>query len=119
MVKVRKLTAKDVTFSIEIEAEDTPVRGNFMASGDDAADKADEDAVIAKIESGDTWAWCTVFVWAKWKGHRAQANLGCCSYEGEADFKAGGYYEDMCAEALDALNADLQALANELPIESV
>lgn len=116
-VKLRKLTPADVTFSIEIEAEDIPVRGNALASGDDAADKEAEDAIIAQIESGDNWAWCTVFVYASWNDHRAQTNLGCCSYADEADFKGeGGYYEQMCADALDALNADLQATADSLPI---
>lgn len=94
-----------VEFTLEIEEEDTPVRGNAMASGDDAADKALEDSIIDRLSVGDLWAWCCVRVTASITigGTRYSGDdyLGGCSYDGERDFKqSGGYYEDMKENAL-------------------
>lgn len=86
---------------IEIEPEETPVEGNAMASGDDEADRAYEQEILERFDAGDTWAWCTVIVHARLGDAIGTAALGCCSYADEDDFKApGGYYEDLCAEAL-------------------
>jgi hypothetical protein len=106
--RFKPLTAADVTFSLRIELEDVPVKGAF-ASGDDAADKRDEEIILERLRGGDTWAWCCVFVTATWRAYSASDNLGCCSYADEADFKQeGGYYEDMCDAALARLNANLE-----------
>ena len=113
-MKLRKLTPADVRFTITVEYEQTSVRGNALASGDDEADRECEDAIIKRLDQGDVWAWCTVFVTATWNEHEGRTDLGCCSYDDEADFKAGGYYDDMCSEALDQLNAELENAASEL-----
>ncbi len=112
-MKLRKLTPADVRFTITVEYEEIPVRGAF-ASGDDEADRECEDAIIKRLDQGDVWAWCTVFVTATWREHEGRVNLGCCSYDDEADFKACMYYADMCAQALDQLNAELENAASEL-----
>jgi hypothetical protein len=40
---------------------------------------------------------------------RGEGLLGGCSYESEASFKQpGGYYDDLMAEALDALNGEIE-----------
>ena len=97
-----------IKFRIEAEPEDEPVRGNF-ASGDDAKDKALEDEIIAKIDSGDTWAWASVCVLAEFEGFKGRAYLGCCSYEDEADFvKEGMYYEQMKADAVEDLKREIK-----------
>lgn len=114
MVKVRELTEADVVFSLEIEEDDIPVRGNF-ASGDDKADKELEDSIIKRLRNGDTWAWASVKVTATWKGWKGVDHLGACSYDDEADFKEpGGYYDDMKSEALADLNKSLSKCAEEL-----
>jgi hypothetical protein len=112
----KPLTADEVTFSIECEPEDLPVRGNAMASDDPAFDKRCEDEIIADLESGNSWAWCCIKVTATWKSWRADDYLGCCSYESEEDFKVGNsdYYETMRIEALARLNEEIKACAEEL-----
>jgi hypothetical protein len=123
-MKLRKLTQSDVVFSVHISEEDIPVRGNAMASGDDAADKEDEDNIIARLNAGDLWAWCCVEVRATYNRHSSDTKhsagdiLGCCSYSDESDFRSCMYFEDMCKAALDRLNAYLAATLESLPIEA-
>lgn len=91
----------DVAYRIEAEPEDVPVRGNAMASGDERADREAEDAILARLDAGDTWAWASVTVVASWHGIEGRDHLGCCSYDSEEDFRtAGDYFDDMKAEAL-------------------
>jgi len=101
------LTKKDVTFTVEALTEYTQIEGNALVSGDDAIDKEAEDTIRCDL-AWNIWAWCTVKVTATWKSLSADDYLGCCSYSSEADFMQGGYYDDMKAEALTSLNAQLQ-----------
>lgn len=93
----------EVTYTIHVEQDDTPVRGYAMASGDDAADKAYEDEILERLDAGDVWAWAFVTVVAEANGFEGSDSLGGCSYASEADFKAGGYYEEMCKSAREQL----------------
>lgn len=105
MMKARKLRAEEVSFTVECIAEETPVHGNAMASGDPAADREVEDWIRRELDTGNLWAWCTVRVTAHWRGLQGVDHLGCCSYRNEAEFRApGGYFEDMKDRALDDLN---------------
>jgi hypothetical protein len=110
---MKKLTTKDVVFHITSESEDTPVRGNAMASGDDEQDREAEDRIIADMESNE-WAWCSVKVTAVWQGFRGSAYLGCCSYKDREDFEKGGYLPQMQEEALETLNTDIARIAAKL-----
>lgn len=111
---LRKLTEADVVFYLECEPEDIPVRGNCMASGDDAFDKECEDKILAELDDGNEWAWCCVKVTARLNqcpSLEGNAFLGGCSYESEEDFiKHSGYYEDMKRQAL----ADLQKQVDQI-----
>lgn len=118
-MKLRTLTREDVTISVRIEVEELAVRGNAMASGDSAFDKEVEDEIYARLDRGDEWAWCTVWVRATYGTLGAETCLGGCSYENEADFRAGGYFDDMVGDALDALNEELQYTWDSLPKEDV
>ena len=101
----RQLTESDVAFRVEILPEDTPVRGNAIASGDDELDRQVEDEILARLDACDLWAWCVVRVIASFGPLEADAVLGGCSYCDEAGFtEPGGYFDDMKKEAL----ADLQ-----------
>lgn len=105
----------EVTYSIECLPEHTGVRGNAMASGDDAADKEDENRIIADLESGNEWAWCCVKVTATWNGFTGKDYLGCCSYASEDDFKVeGGYYDDMKQQALEDLHRNVAGTLERL-----
>ena len=108
---MRELIESDVVFTLDVEQDECcDVRGNAMVSGDDDADKAVEDAILARLDDGDVWAWASVCVKATWGGFTGTDYLGGCSYKDEADFTApGGYYEDMKAAALDDLNAKVKA----------
>lgn len=90
-----------IEFRIEVQQDDIEVRGNALASGDDAEDKRCEDAIIERLNSGDVWAWACVRVVAFIPGVdlTGDAYLGACCYADEEDFKRDGYYRDMCGEA--------------------
>jgi hypothetical protein len=103
----KKLTVNDIVFTIECLAEDLPVRGNIMDSGDKDADREAEDKVIKESEWNE-WAWCCVKVTAKLAGFEGHDYLGGCSYNDEKDFKQGGYYEDMKNVATDNLYKAIQ-----------
>ncbi len=104
-----KINASDCNFSLTCLPEDSGPEGHF-ASGDDDMDREDCAAIRADYDSGNDWAWCVAKVTATWRGLSADAYLGGCSYASEADFRAGGYYDDMCAECL----ADLQVQADNI-----
>lgn len=112
---MRKLTKKDVEFTITAEPEDMPIRGNCLASGDAAADKALEDELIERVNNGDEWAWCCAHVQASVTladGTKVYGDdyLGGCSYASEADFTKDDYYRDMCNKALSDLQEKLEAM---------
>lgn len=95
---------KEQRYNVRLIAtqDDTPVRGNAIASGDDEEDRKYEDLILARLATGDVWAWAQVEVQATLPdGRTGSAYLGGCCYKDEADFKeCGGYYEDMIADAL-------------------
>lgn len=113
--KQKKANPFEVTYTITCEPEDTPVRGNALASGDPVADKATEDAILADLASGNPWAWCYIKVTASitvsGETFSGSDGLGCCSYKNEAEFKACAYWPDMQAQALDDLKRNLSELA--------
>lgn len=116
------LKESDVTITVTCEPEDMPVRGNVMSSGDEAFDKECEDKVIADLEGGNEWAWCVAHVKAIWtapSGRRYEGDvyLGGCSYDSEEDFvgpSGGDYFADLKAEAIDSLNAKIEAMREDL-----
>jgi hypothetical protein len=98
----------EVEYRVFASMEEIAVRGNVLASGDDAADKACEDEIIRRLEQGDVWAWASVNVRAIWRGFQGNDYLGGCSYKNEDDFtQPGGYYDDMKEEALADLKRNV------------
>ena len=99
----RETPGIEITLTCEEEYE--RVRGNAMASGDDAVDKECEDSIIADLESGNPWAWCCAHVIVTWYGFKGEDYLGMCSYKSEEDFREpGGYFDDMVQTAIDQIN---------------
>lgn len=81
----RKLTAKDVSFTVSIEPEDhCSVRGNAMASDDPDADRELEDQILDSLNRGNVEAWCTIVVKAIYTmgddSIEGVDTLGCCSF---------------------------------------
>lgn len=102
---MKPLKPSEVEYSILCLQEDASIRGNCMASGDDEADEVCAKWIEKQLDQGNPWAWCTVKIVVEWQDMEGTAVLGCCSYKSEADFKAaGGYFDQMYAEALDDLN---------------
>lgn len=103
-----------ITFHIEAEVDDISIRGNAMVSGDDALDKQVEDEILARLDSGDVWAWACVKVVASCEGFEGCDYLGDCSYKDEDDFRENsGHYEDMCHAATLDLIGKLRAKVAE------
>jgi hypothetical protein len=110
---LRELTADDVEFFIEVRPEETIISGNCSAI-DPETDAATEAWVLGQLEQGNDWAWCRVAVKARWRCFEGYDTLGCCSHEGEEQFKKGGYFESMKEVALDELNRKVTRAAAAL-----
>lgn len=102
-----------VVYRLIVYQDETPVRGNVIASGDDAADKAIEDEILERLSRDDVWAWATVEMRAECGGFVGRDFLGCCSYRDEAEFKADAYFQDMQKCAFDDLLRALQAAVSD------
>lgn len=101
----------EITYRIEVEQDDIPVRGNASATDDHEADKKLEDEIIRRLNQGDVWAWASVCVIAECEGFIGKAYLGGCCYEDEADFtRDDGYYPQLKEEALEDLKGSLAHL---------
>ncbi len=76
------------TYTVSIEQDDLPVRGNALCSDDPAYDKQVEDEILAHLDRGDIQHWCIVTVTAEIEGFRGHASIGGCSYDTEKEAKA-------------------------------
>jgi len=116
MKTIRKLTKEEVTFTLTCESEDLPILGDILASGDDALDKETADEVQAQLDAGNEWAWCCAKVTATWEDWSADEYLGGVSCKNEEDFRVGDkdYFDTMCDEALDRLNAQIAKVYEKL-----
>lgn len=74
-----------VTYELTYTQDDTPVRGNAMASGDDDQDRAVEDQIIADLNRGNDYAWACVEVTARCGRFSGVAYLWRCSYNSEKE----------------------------------
>jgi len=109
-LKRQPVVLDDVEISIEVEQDDLAVRGNALASGDDALDKKVEDEILRRLEGGDVWAWAIVHVLARGYGLTGEESLGTCSYEDENDFvEHSGCFPHLVAGACDDLKQQIIA----------
>jgi len=112
---LKRLTKSECEITVTVEFCDIPIRGNVMASGDDAYDKKCEDDLIRQVDDGNVWAWATITVKASWSGYNGFDHLGGCSYKDEEDFiKSNDYYDGMVAAAVDDLNSKLAKTYEEI-----
>lgn len=94
------------TIEVACEPEHDDPAGHF--DGDEA------DQIVAEIRlrrEFNKWAWCMVRVRATFGPFVGESSyLGACSYDSENDFRRqGDYFDDLRAEALDALHAAILA----------
>lgn len=96
----------EVEWSIECEPE-------LFDPEDHFEDKGIVEHIRSELARGNDWAWCIVRVTARWGELRGFDVLGGCSYQSEAAFReAGDYYEEMCAQALAELDAQVTRVVN-------
>lgn len=102
-MKPRTLLASEVTWHLRATCCDL----NPFEELAECYDQREE--IQAMIDSSDgCWGWCDVTVFATWGDWTGQAHLGASSYASEEDFKDSEYYEDMLAECLASLDAQIQ-----------
>lgn len=127
-IRVKTIPDRDVLISylkknaeirLEAEYDDMPVRGNAMASDDDAFDKKVEDRIIARLDNGDVWAWAVVTVTAIYRGYEGSDTLGACCYASEKSFRRDSYFTDMKANAIASLADQLLAAKKTLQIAGI
>lgn len=106
-MKEYQVTENGITYTLYAEQDDIPVRGNAMASGNEADDKAYEDEIIARLNDGDVWAWaqvtCEASIDIEGNEFTGEDYLGGCSYRDAEDFVEGVYWDDMKACAREEL----------------
>jgi hypothetical protein len=113
---LRRITLDDVVVTITPEPAGIPVKDNAVVSGDDDFDHGVENEILARLERGDEWAWALVrvSVYEPESTLRVDEYLQCCSYENEEDFRANsGYYDDMVAACLEALQIRLDSVVRK------
>jgi hypothetical protein len=97
-LKKLSLNKKFIEYRIDIYPENIPI--------DPEMDRATNLAINEQLNQGNQWAWCCVKITAYidgLEGIEGTDYLGCCSYKNEADFRSGGYFEDMQARAKEEL----------------
>lgn len=113
-LRMRKLRASEVEFTVSVEAEDTPVRGNVCATDEPELDKAEEDRILDRLDRGEVEAWCGVVVVAEWRGFKGHASLWGCSLDDSYTAATVAEEHGLREEALDDLNATIANTLNEL-----
>jgi len=105
-------TTPEFNYTISVEFDDTPVRGNAMASGHADYDTQVEDEILSRLKWNDVWAWAVVTVTASIDGIDLVGTdtLGACTYDDENDFTSGSYFIDMCDESRADLMAKIKAV---------
>lgn len=105
--RLRNKIAREIEITIEVQQAWASVKGNAMASGDDAYDAEVEAGINERLDNGDVWAWAAVTVKGEWRGIVAKDHLGCCSYADENDFRTNsGYFDDMREIVIDSILAN-------------
>ena len=96
-----------------IEQDDSQVRGNALASGDDALDRTAENDILGRLDSGDISAWCGVVVNVTISAWTGTASIWACTLDDTytADIVASDH--GLLEEAFDDLLRVLNAAAYE------
>lgn len=106
---MKPLTLDECEVTVRCEPEDIDPAEEFD-SGDPEQDAQIVADIRHKLECGYDWAWCCAVVTVSYRGIYSVQTLGGCSYDGEREFREGGYFQSMCREALAELNAKLTGL---------
>lgn len=113
LVETTTISGVEVKLYVIRSECDVPLRGNALASGDDAVDRKAEQVIREKLAAGQEWAWCDLEVRAEVQdGYLTGSDfLGACSYDDLQDFiREGGYFHDMSVNAITELRMKARAL---------
>lgn len=99
-----------LTVRLDIEEEDTPLDGNASAWGE-PDDTTYANAIRARLEDGDVWAWAVVRVTVTDGVLEGTAYLGGCTYADAADFCTNGPLQYLIEEARDDWQAQAECVA--------
>ena len=116
--RLRELKTSDLAWEIRLHPEDRTLKGNLCDSGNPTLDARVEAGVQKRLDAGDQWAWCQVELVGTFAGMEVTEWLCEVSCLDEADFKRGGYYEDMQESVLQAMQAWLDNLCDLLDKEN-
>ncbi len=105
--KIKEYVQNNIDLKIECLEEETCVRGNVCASGDDDFDREEENKIIEELESGNPWAWCIVKVSGSCNGIYAEDYLGGCSYEDQESFERNLYFDVMRDSVINQITEEL------------
>lgn len=113
-MKLRPLDHEEVTFSLEVRAED--IRPDFQSGDPEYKEEDDrlELEALERLSRGDVWAWACVKVTAQWGSFSASTYLGGCSYKDEAEFRSCGELASLEEESLSKLNYTLESVFHRL-----
>lgn len=118
-LQIRPLRASEVTFSVEVEPEEIPYKGNCSAI-DPKTDRESEEWIRKRLANEQVEAWCTLVVKATWEGIEGWDSLGCVSIDAglNADGDTVRRHVDrfakeagMFKEALSHLNKEVERQA--------
>ncbi len=117
--KLTRIPRAAVRYTITPMEEREPIAQalNEEATGTDA--HAEYIARVHEDDGRNIWLWCCVEVSAQLGALQGCSYLGHCAYKDEADFIAGGHYEQMQAEALQDLEAQLDNILHEIRRPSI
>ena len=112
---MRKLTAAEVTFTVEIEADENAsekeIRGSFATDEPDL-DREQADEILERLNNGEVEAWCGVVVKATWEfdgeTYEGVDSIWHCTLSDDYTAETVAEHHCMRDEALDALNAELE-----------
>jgi len=98
--QIKAKIQNDVRYTLTAEREDA-IPSEYLEYTEDI------ESINRAVDRGELWAWCTVTVTASVSlldyNYEGREYLGACSYDGESDFKSGGYYNEMKDRALDEM----------------
>lgn len=113
-MQAKRLTLADVQVRIVAEPEDTTPLDSYCVPGIISKDDPDAHRFVEKvqemIDEYGLWGWCCVRVEVRLGPLVGKEYLGGCSYEGENEFRNGGYYEQMVEAALSNLQYQVDEL---------
>jgi hypothetical protein len=108
-MEARRITFEDVQWSIHVERDGVEVGGNVRAADDDGAGRGAGRRILRRLGRDDYWAWCVVQVTGRYGPFEYSDFLGGCSYRDRDEFVISGAYDDMRAEVLAHIQAQIDA----------